>query len=299
MNNIKTGTLIRELRKEKGLTQNALAQQLHITDRAVSKWERGLCAPDISLLEPLAKILGVSIVELIEGERAVQDEKIETATKAVIDYSQNEIIRKIKALNRNHIIIAAACLFVITLMCSFLLWQRGYFFIIDKRTAPDGSACAIVYNKGLNGKRFSAKDAISLIIDQGDNENMRITYGDCDYQGLWWSPDGQKYVLALDNYNDGPYLALASLEYNSSKNLIAYLSMGVEATELAKYGYINETGWPKIEYQFLQWSKDSKAILIYYSFLDRNESVHEGYFWYNCEAGTINAVLELDPDQKS
>ena len=139
MNNIKTGNLIRELRKEKGFTQNDIAQQLHVTDRAVSKWERGLCAPDISLLEPLAKILEVSIAELIQGERAVQDENVEKigTTKMVIDYSQKEIIRKIKALNRKYIFIAAVCLFAVILICSLFLWQRGYFFIIDKRTAPD------------------------------------------------------------------------------------------------------------------------------------------------------------------
>ena len=46
------------------MTQKDLAERLHITDRAVSKWERGLCAPDISLLESLAETLGVSILEL-------------------------------------------------------------------------------------------------------------------------------------------------------------------------------------------------------------------------------------------
>ena len=57
MDNITTGSFIKELRKEKNMTQKQLADHLHITDRAVSKWERGVCAPDISLLEPLAEIL--------------------------------------------------------------------------------------------------------------------------------------------------------------------------------------------------------------------------------------------------
>ena len=52
MDNQKTGALIRERRKQKQLTQQQLAQRLHVTDRAVSKWERGLCAPDIATLEP-------------------------------------------------------------------------------------------------------------------------------------------------------------------------------------------------------------------------------------------------------
>lgn len=47
VDNIKMGILIKDLRKEKGMTQKDLADQLYITDRAVSKWERGLCAPPI------------------------------------------------------------------------------------------------------------------------------------------------------------------------------------------------------------------------------------------------------------
>ena len=62
MDNRKTGTFIRMLRKGKNLTQRELAEQLHITDRAVSKWERGLCAPDLSLLEPLAEALNTSVL---------------------------------------------------------------------------------------------------------------------------------------------------------------------------------------------------------------------------------------------
>ena len=58
MDTEKMGALIAKMRKEKGLTQKELADQLHVTDRAVSKWERGICCPDISLLEDLANILG-------------------------------------------------------------------------------------------------------------------------------------------------------------------------------------------------------------------------------------------------
>jgi transcriptional regulator with XRE-family HTH domain len=57
-------------RKEKGLTQKELADQLGVTDKAVSKWERGLNCPDITLLTDLADILGVTPNELLKGERA-------------------------------------------------------------------------------------------------------------------------------------------------------------------------------------------------------------------------------------
>ena len=56
MDNAKMGELIREARKEKGFTQKDVAERLGITDRAVSKWERGICAPDIAYIEELAEI---------------------------------------------------------------------------------------------------------------------------------------------------------------------------------------------------------------------------------------------------
>lgn len=70
MDNEKMGTFIALLRKEKGLTQRELAEKLNITDKAVSKWERSLSLPDIALLTPLAQELGVSVGELLDGERA-------------------------------------------------------------------------------------------------------------------------------------------------------------------------------------------------------------------------------------
>ena len=103
MDNIKTGALIRELRKEKNMTQKELAGLLHVTDRAVSKWERGLCAPDISLLEPLAAALGVTVMELISGERLKREEytdEIDLAVKNIITYSENEITQKTKGLKK-------------------------------------------------------------------------------------------------------------------------------------------------------------------------------------------------------
>ena len=63
----KTGALIARARKEKGLTQQQLAKQLHISHTTVSKWERGLGCPDISMLPLLSRIYGVSIGQLLEG----------------------------------------------------------------------------------------------------------------------------------------------------------------------------------------------------------------------------------------
>ena len=64
----KTGKIISIKRKSMNMTQGELAKKLHITDKAVSKWERGLSFPDISLLIPLSEILNMSLYDLLKGE---------------------------------------------------------------------------------------------------------------------------------------------------------------------------------------------------------------------------------------
>lgn len=71
MNRYITGTVIKRLREERGITQAALAKKLGVSDKTVSKWETAKGLPDISLLEPLAVALGVSLTELFSGEQVI------------------------------------------------------------------------------------------------------------------------------------------------------------------------------------------------------------------------------------
>lgn len=68
MDQIKIGELIVRFRKEKGLTQLQLGEMIGVSDKAVSKWERGLGCPDVSLLRELSEVLGVNIEGILEGE---------------------------------------------------------------------------------------------------------------------------------------------------------------------------------------------------------------------------------------
>ena len=70
----KIGKYIRKKRIEKGMTQQQLAEKIQVTEKAVSRWETGRGVPDISLLEPLAEELHVSVTELLNGEERVQEE---------------------------------------------------------------------------------------------------------------------------------------------------------------------------------------------------------------------------------
>ena len=65
----KMGAFIAQCRKEKQMTQEQLAQRLQVTDKAVSRWERGVGFPDIPTIEPLAQALGVEVLELMHAQR--------------------------------------------------------------------------------------------------------------------------------------------------------------------------------------------------------------------------------------
>ena len=130
MDTVKIGNFIKELRKEKGFTQKELADRLFITDRAVSKWERGLSAPDISLLEPLSDIFDVSINELITGQRneAYTEDNTDTLIKEMIVYSNNEINTKLIDYKKGIIIKILKSLFaaVFFLMIAIQIGGDGF-----------------------------------------------------------------------------------------------------------------------------------------------------------------------------
>ncbi|MCR5034158.1 MAG: helix-turn-helix domain-containing protein [Clostridia bacterium] len=84
MNQYVTGAMIKRLREEKKITQQQLAEIMNVSDKAVSKWETGRGYPDITLIEPLAEALGVSVIELFSGEDVVNTNKVSNMLHASI-----------------------------------------------------------------------------------------------------------------------------------------------------------------------------------------------------------------------
>ncbi len=82
MNHYITGKMMKELREKKHLTQLELATILHVSDKTVSKWETGKGLPDISLLQPLAEALSVSMIELMNGEYITNQNKASNMLKS-------------------------------------------------------------------------------------------------------------------------------------------------------------------------------------------------------------------------
>lgn len=88
MNQEKIGKFITECRKKKNLTQDQLAEKLGISDRAVSKWERGLNMPDASLMLELTSILGITVNELLSGEIIREKEYMNKAEENLVELKE-------------------------------------------------------------------------------------------------------------------------------------------------------------------------------------------------------------------
>ena len=131
MDQAKVGKFIALLRKEKGFTQEALGQRLGVTNKTVSRWETGAYMPDIELLIPLGEILGVSVNELLAGERLSDEQFRKQADENLVEMVQEnafslkertEFFRK-KWL-REHIALFVVCALVCTLV-TIRFWQKG------------------------------------------------------------------------------------------------------------------------------------------------------------------------------
>lgn len=138
MDNKKFGDFIKELRKEKKLTQKELGEKLNITDKAISKWERGLSFPDISVLKDLADFFEIDISELLNGERGKKQEiDLEKAIQEAIEnYKNIEEKRKEKIQNaKKRIGIISIIIFVFSLILQvvylIILKKHNYEYVID------------------------------------------------------------------------------------------------------------------------------------------------------------------------
>ena len=125
MDSNKMGAFIAQVRKERGGTQLELAQKINVTDKAVSKWERGVGFPDIKIIEALAEALGVSVSELMHGERmenAVRDSESDNISNDDILTENKKYAGKIVNF-RTYIIVLAA---VVLSLSIFLLDSGGF-----------------------------------------------------------------------------------------------------------------------------------------------------------------------------
>lgn len=122
MNVSSMGKFISELRKEKGMTQKDLAEKLSVTDKAVSKWETGRSAPDIALLISLSEILGVTVIEILNGKKIEKEKFPEVGDEVIVETIKSDK-RKLKIS-----IIVAVIIVLLLVMLSALSYPAYHFF---------------------------------------------------------------------------------------------------------------------------------------------------------------------------
>ena len=163
----KTGCLIAACRHSRGLTQAQLAQEIGVTNRAVSKWERGAGFPDVSLLEPLADALGISVIELIHGQRQAIDTDSEHQVREALQILKAQVSRKLARVFRVVKVLLSVCLVV--LLAAWWHWEVS--------TGGDG------YTKGRHRQvtRMSYQSNCASLPTQG------IYQADIFFSGSWVS----------------------------------------------------------------------------------------------------------------
>ena len=165
MDQLKTGMFISELRKEKSLTQAQLAEKLGITDRAVSKWETGRSLPDAAIMLELCEILGITVNELLSGERLNMeqfDKKFEEnllEMKKQKEESDRKLLRAEIALGSISSVFFLAIIFiasflempsavrVLLIAVSFVMFFIGVFYCVRIEQVAGYYECAKCHHK--------------------------------------------------------------------------------------------------------------------------------------------------------
>ncbi len=190
MNKQQFGNFIAENRKAAGLTQKDLAARVHVTDKAVSKWERALSYPDVTLLEPLAEALGLGVEELmacrrIEVQKDEEEETVENIQEERPMRNLMELSREnLKSERRKHVwqtILALALMLAATLgtiwYCSTHVQGQLNQTIVMKETVGDENYLYVedkghlLHLKCGEGVDF---DSITLEDEHGDKRSYRM-----------------------------------------------------------------------------------------------------------------------------
>ncbi|WP_455580571.1 helix-turn-helix domain-containing protein [Dysosmobacter sp.] len=188
MNKEVFGTFITAARKEAGLTQQALADQLHVTDKAVSKWERGLCYPDLTIMENLATALGLTITELMACERIEHTSTAaneDNAVKSVLTISGEAMQKQKKKLLFGILGVLAAIAAVIAIVyLAANVTEVREDLVVSKQVVDDTYYVYVEEDNHLLRLECADRDAYEAVIVDGVTfHDMEFRWNRLTYQG--------------------------------------------------------------------------------------------------------------------
>lgn len=238
MDNSKVGKFIAERRKELGYNQKDLAEKLNVTDKAVSKWETGRSSPDVSMLIPLAKILGVSVTEILNGEK-ISKEKMPTAS--------NEII--VKTMKKSKSKKLLALILALVLLTSIFVSYPIYQYINSIATNDD----------------FSIKNTFCDVLDV---ENIY------QYPCSKFAVKGE-YTAYLYHDNEKAYMVFFKQNelFNSRMNFV-----GGTSVDISKIGLYSTSWYGENIHIFFGANTTSKKYGFTYNDVEHIVSIHDNDF---------------------
>ena len=214
MDQIKIGKYIAEKRKGLVLTQAELAEKLGMSNKSVSKWERGVCLPDVSVYLDLCEALGISLNEFIAGEDISEGEIISKSEENIIGITTEKEHGDKKAQSK--ILILTVIVVIISAALIGLLHKAGVFDFNSIKPLPEDSAEAQVANLMREGDSYIYRYNISdkynrMQIGYSWYENGRLT-DEGVLSGYELPPglSGDVIIAVMDDYADGSIEAAAS-----------------------------------------------------------------------------------------
>lgn len=171
MDQVKIGKFISSLRKEKGYTQEQLAEKLNVSNKSISRWENGNTMPDLSLIPKLCEILGISINELLSGERIESDEYQKRFEENII-INMDLLKKKISNFTKKFILIVLS-LFILLVIGIFVF--IGYKELAYTKIYLDDSNVQITACKEKNhlGFTVSTKDETPFMFNSYYDEETK------------------------------------------------------------------------------------------------------------------------------
>ena len=270
MDLVKIGKYIAGKRKNLGLTQKQLAEKIGMSDKSVSKWERGICLPDVSLYFDLCSLLGISINEFLAGEDIVH-ENIEKKSEENIISVVTDSKRKQKSLK--YIICALLILSILTTAVIATFLYRGYRpmnFItpMDENSVEMQTVNLIAGPDGANAYQFTTTDKFARLkiyyAEYHQGKLLRKEPVEIGFEGMDSPKNGG--IIIVPDYDHAVVKLVVWTDAGSKASIDLPLMEGVEGREYYIRSQIRIEGEPEILYDMedvlLAWVYDKDEFKI-------------------------------------
>ena len=315
------GSFIAKLRRERKMTQQELAEQLHVTDRAVSKWERGLSYPDVTLLEPLALALDIGVEMLLTGQtaEAAPKEQESLALRSVLAISGEERRQRRRRMTR-----CAALAAVLVLAAALLaaMQHNGRLLVGERSVSPDGAMTMTVYRTSLLGGGFAVESSRplpwteycrhcgqgSVRMETRHQLDSRVTA----VEELQWSPDGRYLLLcgATKSSYEPSYIGMWDLSASGEEgavqergidseilvNLAGYSDPEApEAALLPHLPGVSKHWWlPDVTLSGVHWAGSGRELTADYAYDGTDGQHYTGTLSYDVAAKSVQILRQSD-----